>query len=57
MEEEREIKCFEDIGLHILSMSEDEPRYNIKALCEYAQSKGVAVVNLTDEEREQFRTN
>ena len=57
MGEEREIKCFEDIGLHILSMSEDEPRYNIKALCEYAQSKGVAVVNLTDEEREQFRTN
>ncbi|MCQ9210866.1 hypothetical protein [Granulicatella seriolae] len=57
MGEEREIKCFEDIGAHDVSTPENAPRYNFRDLYAYARSKGLEPIDLTDEEREQFRTN
>ncbi|MCQ9210867.1 hypothetical protein [Granulicatella seriolae] len=57
MKEERKIKDFDDIGLHILSMPDDEPNYYYKGVSEYARAKGVEMVDLTDEELEQFRVN
>lgn len=57
MKEEREITCFEDIGLHILSLSEDDPTYNFRDLYAYARGKGLEPKELTEEELEQFRTN
>ena len=57
MKEEREIKDFDDIGLHILSMPDDEPNYYYNGVSEYARAKGVEMVDLTDEELEQFRVN
>ncbi|MCQ9210865.1 hypothetical protein [Granulicatella seriolae] len=56
MEEEREIKDFDDIGLHILSMPKDAPGYYYRGISEYARAKGVEMADLSDEEREMFRT-
>ena len=55
MEVEREIKCFEDIGMH--DLSGPLPDFNIPALSRYAIAKGIHPADMTDEERNQFRTD
>ena len=57
MEEERETTCFEDIGAHFLRTPADSPRYNLRDLFAYSDAKGMDPADLTDEERDQFRTN
>ncbi|MCQ9210870.1 hypothetical protein [Granulicatella seriolae] len=57
MKETIEITESGDIGLHYMPWREGDPEYYFKGLCEYAKAKGVKPIDLTDEEREQFRTN
>ncbi|MCQ9210869.1 hypothetical protein [Granulicatella seriolae] len=58
MKEKREIEDFDDfddIGLHDLSIPREESNYFYRGIVEYARAKGVEMVDLTEEELEQFR--
>ena len=50
-------KMLEDFGVMTEPWSEELPRYNIRKLDEYCKRVGKKAAELTDEEREQFRTN
>ncbi|MBQ6347933.1 MAG: hypothetical protein IJI71_10315 [Clostridia bacterium] len=47
----------EDFGVMTEEWKEDSPTYNLRALFAYCKKVGKRPVELSDSEREQFRTN
>lgn len=52
-----ELFDFDDLGTFTEPWNEDDPVYRFRELAEYAEKVGKKIADLTDEEREQFRSN
>lgn len=52
-----DISMLEDFGVMTEEWKKDAPAYNLKALFNYCKEVGKQPVELSDLEREQFRTN
>lgn len=48
---------FDDFGTFTEPYSDDTPTYNFRALLAYCKEKNVHLSELSEEERERFRTN
>ncbi|MDD2647460.1 MAG: hypothetical protein PHI27_02955 [Eubacteriales bacterium] len=53
----KDLFILEDFGVMTEELDENTPMYNLHDLFEYSKKVGKAPAELTDDERERFRTN